>query len=108
LIHSPEDLERCVLIDDALETCYFELSTRHRPAHLTASRWDIPRIARWGVAQGRTAKWLFRQPIRFEPHGTNAGDPAYQSSREHVETILGQMDDLERQGFPFSRAPAAV
>ena len=102
LIHSPEDLERCALIGDALDTCYFELSTRRRPAGLTASRWDTSRIARWGVVQGRTAKWLFRQPVRFEPHATDAGDPAYQSSREHVETVLRQMDDLERQGFPFS------
>jgi len=99
MIRSDEDLQRCTLIEDARETCYFELSSRRRP--FSTTRWDIPRIARWGIVQGRTARWLFRQPVRFEPCAPDPQDPAARQADAFAQAVVKEMDGLEQRGFPI-------
>jgi hypothetical protein len=56
------------------------------------------------MIQGITARWLFRQLVRFDPQPPNPDDPASHRAREFADAVLREMDDLEQRGFPLGRA----
>lgn len=99
IIKDEADLSNCVLIDDARETNYFELSKRSRP--FGPSVYEDDRIARWGLLQGLTARWLFKQKVRFDPGGgLGEADPAYAASTALVQDLQERMEILAQAGFP--------
>lgn len=104
ILRTREEVERCAMITDPLETTYFELSRSHRFGEAVGAdlgefdlgTFDIERLARWGALLGETAQWLLPQKACFDPTGTAASDPAYAESDRVIQAMVEGIEHLKR------------
>lgn len=107
VVRTSDDLEDCDLIQNALETNYFELSSTERPEFL--ADFDMYRVARWGAIQGFAARWLFPRKIYFDPDGPELRneEPAYEASDRFVAEVMYHLPESQWV-VPLPRTVQAV
>jgi hypothetical protein len=78
------------VVQDALETNYFELSPQR-------DRWktqfDQKHIVRWGNAQGEISKWLFSHRIDFNLDQNRKNKEIFWDANQFVQKVLGELDN---------------
>ncbi|WP_199902082.1 tetratricopeptide repeat protein, partial [Azospirillum sp. B506] len=90
IVKNESDLNDCVIISDAREANYFELSRPERSDTHYICNNEV--IVRWGSVQGIAARWLFEKRVDFAPQGVQADDPAVIASDKIVKEILTEID----------------
>lgn len=90
IVKNENDLNDCVVISDARETNYFELSRPERSDTHYICNNEV--IVRWGSVQGIAARWLFEKRVDFAPQGVQDDDPVVIASDKIVKEILAEID----------------